>query len=106
MPNVPSHGFGNSLPKHRRNEEVSTVRTGLYDHKWRQARAIFLRRNPLCAHCKADGRVTVANEVDHVIPHKGNLSLFWNRANWSALCKPCHSKKTAKENGGFGNKEK
>lgn len=33
------------------------------------------------------------------------MKLFWDKSNWMALCKPCHSRKTAKENGGFGNKK-
>ena len=29
--------------------------------------------------------------VDHIMPHKGNMALFWNRANWQPLCNHCHS---------------
>jgi 5-methylcytosine-specific restriction endonuclease McrA len=43
-----------------------------------------------------------ALEVDHKIPHKGNLELFWNRNNWQVLCGACHARKTATEDGGFG----
>nr|DAK90259.1 MAG TPA: HNH endonuclease bacteriophage, HNH Endonuclease, DNA.52A [Caudoviricetes sp.] len=28
---------------------------------------------------------------------------MWDQSNWQALCHECHSRKTAKENGGFGN---
>jgi hypothetical protein len=38
----------------------------------------------------AKGKVAAAKIVDHVIPHKGNLKLFWDRANWQPLCKACH----------------
>lgn len=76
---------------------ISTERTGMYDHRWRQARAIFLRRNPLCSACAKDGKITAANEVDHIIPHRGDMKLFWDKSNLAALCKPCHSKKTAGE---------
>lgn len=32
------------------------------------------------------------------------MALFWDKVNnWMGLCKPCHSKKTATEDGGFGN---
>jgi 5-methylcytosine-specific restriction protein A len=41
--------------------------------------------------------------VDHIIPHGGDMRLFWNRGNWAALCQSCHSRKTAKQDGGFGN---
>lgn len=76
---------------------LSTERTGMYDHRWRQARAIFLRRNPLCKACERDGRITEATEVDHIIPHRGDVKLFWKKENWQSMCKPCHSKKTAGE---------
>lgn len=74
-----------------------------YDHAWQVARARFLRRNPVCVHCKQAGFVTAATVVDHIVPHKGNKRLFWDIANWQALCASCHGVKTAKEDGGFGN---
>lgn len=64
---------------------------------WRSARADHLRRHPLCQDCLALGIVTEAREVDHIEPHRGDLALFWRRANWQSLCKPCHSRKTARE---------
>ena len=74
-----------------------------YGYKWRQARGEWLEANPLCAECKRQGRVTAAKEVDHIIPHRGDQKLFWRRSNWQSLCRPCHSRKTAREDGGFGN---
>lgn len=74
-----------------------------YGYKWQQARAGFLVKHPLCLHCEAKGRVVVATDVDHIIPHKGDMTLFWDRSNWQSLCGPCHSAKTAAEDGGFGN---
>ncbi|WIH86292.1 HNH endonuclease [Brachyspira pilosicoli] len=32
--------------------------------------------------------------------------LFYDESNLQALCKRCHSRKTAKEDGAFGNKKK
>lgn len=72
-----------------------------YTWEWEKVRAVYLGRNPLCVLCKP--RITAANEVDHIIPHRGDKELFWNVKNWQALCKSCHSKKTAREDGGFGN---
>ena len=65
-----------------------------YDGKWRKARARFLRRNPLCAECRKEGRLTPATVVDHIIPHRGNQALVWDEGNWQPLCKPCHDYKT------------
>ena len=50
--------------------------------------------HPLCAECQRHGRVTAATVVDHIIPHRGNMELFWDRDNWDSLCAPCHNKKT------------
>ncbi len=43
-----------------------------------------------------------ATVVDHIVPHKGDQQLFWDTRNWQSMSKPCHDKKTAKEDGGFG----
>ena len=74
-----------------------------YDHKWRAARQRFLEQNPICKHCFEAGKLTPAVVVDHIVPHKGDRTLFWDRDNWQPLCASCHSTKTAKEDGGFGN---
>lgn len=71
-----------------------------YNGKWRKARLGFLAKHPLCVRHEAAGRVQSATVVDHIIPHKGDNSLFWDRKNWQPLCKPCHDKKTATEDGG------
>ncbi len=61
--------------------------------------------NMTCAECRLAGRVTLATEVDHIVAHKGDESLFWDfQDNVRALCKSCHSKKTARENGRRGMK--
>lgn len=63
---------------------------------------MFLRRNPLCVECEKQGRLVPATVVDHVIPHKGDYEKFWNESNWQALCKSCHDRKTAREDGRWG----
>ena len=72
-----------------------------YGYKWRKARAGFLAANPLCVRCEADGITEEATVVDHIEPHRGDMALFWDRANWQPLCKRCHDHKTATEDGGF-----
>ncbi|WP_217597159.1 HNH endonuclease [Cohnella sp. GbtcB17] len=74
-----------------------------YGAAWRKAREGWLRKHPLCVACERQGKLTPANEVDHIRPHRGDKVLFWDRLNWQSLCKSCHSAKTARENGGFGN---
>jgi 5-methylcytosine-specific restriction enzyme A len=74
----------------------SVTRRG-YGARWRRARAAYLALNPLCVRCQAQGRIRAATVVDHVVPHRGDPKLFWDEANWAALCKPCHDAKTARE---------
>lgn len=73
-----------------------------YGRTWRQERTQYLIDHPWCVICMRSGRHEPATEVDHVIPHKGDKKLFWDRKNWQALCHRCHSEKTAREDGGFG----
>jgi 5-methylcytosine-specific restriction enzyme A len=77
-------------------ERTSAARRG-YGSRWRKVRAAFLGQHPLCAACRAQGRVVTATVVDHVVPHRGHPERFWNEANWQGLCKPCHDAKTAHE---------
>ena len=77
-------------------EGLTTAQRG-YGGKWQRYRLKFLERNVLCAMCHAQGKVTEATVVDHIVDHRGNQALFWDRANHQALCKPCHSVKTAAE---------
>lgn len=73
-----------------------------YGHKWQQARDGFLRANPLCKRHEDRGEIVAATVVDHIVPHKGDMELFWRRSNWQPLCKRCHDIKTAMEDGAFG----
>lgn len=77
-------------------KQTNSNRAG-YTYKWQQARKIYLMMHPLCVKCGEP-----ATDVDHIIPHKGNMALFWNRENWQPLCHRCHSIKTATEDGGWG----
>jgi 5-methylcytosine-specific restriction protein A len=43
--------------------------------------------------------MTPATVVDHIVPHRGNQKLFWDRKNWQSLCKTHHDRKTAQESG-------
>lgn len=103
--------LGNGLcTKHQaqRQREVDQYRESSnargYTSKWRVARALFLRQNPLCRAHQQRGELAAATEVDHIVPHRGDMKLFWNRKNWQSLCATCHSAKTASEDGGFGNR--
>jgi len=68
-----------------------------YGSRWRKAREAFLRDYPLCQYCQEDGKVEPATVVNHIKPHKGDQGLFWDQANWQAVCKPHHDSTIAKE---------
>lgn len=88
------------------SKRESSTKRG-YGYRWQQASKGFLRSHPLCQ-CQdcLEGKVRLnpATVVDHIIPHEGNMDLFWDRNNWQAMSKPCHDKKTATEDGGFRGK--
>lgn len=65
-----------------------------YDARWQKARKLYLKVHPLCAECYKNGKLTPATVVDHVIPHRGDQTLFWDETNWQPLCKNCHDHKT------------
>lgn len=68
-----------------------------YGAKWDKTAKAFLAKHTICVVCGQPSQC-----VDHIIAHKGDMRLFWNRANWQALCIPCNSRKAAKQEGGFG----
>ncbi|MCY1283417.1 HNH endonuclease [compost metagenome] len=68
-----------------------------YTYRWQKERERFLAKHPLCCQCEKEGRVTEATDVDHIIPHRGDESLFWRESNWQPLCHSCHSAKTQAE---------
>lgn len=68
-----------------------------YTYRWEQYRKRYLQQHPLCVYCEREGRVTAANVVDHIEPHQGNQSLFWDSSNHQSLCKTCHDSTKAKE---------
>lgn len=61
-----------------------------YGRRWQRARLAFLKVNPFCAMCRERGRHVQADVVDHIVPHKRDPHLFWDRNNWQPLCKRCH----------------
>ena len=72
-----------------------------YDGDWEGESEEFLAR-PENRYC-ACGCGRLADMVDHIIAHKGDMRLFWSRANWQPMARACNSRKAAKQEGGFGN---
>ena len=60
-------------------------------------RAYQLASKPLCAYCMGLGIVTAASVADHIRPHRGNVSLFYDPENLQSLCQSCHDSTKARE---------
>lgn len=72
------------------DSRVSARQRG-YNTRWEKARRTYLAAHPLCVMCQGQGRVSAATVVDHIIPHRGDQTLFWDsEKNWQALCKKHH----------------
>lgn len=82
-------------PLHKAIEFNRTVLDGtsewkkLYDENWKKYRLVFLHHNPKCYACGKKSEV-----VDHLIPHKGNIDMFWKVDNFLPLCKKHHDEVT------------
>jgi 5-methylcytosine-specific restriction endonuclease McrA len=82
-----------------------------YDYRWQKERKAFLTQHPFCVECLKDACVSAttkaaiviecstrgiatpwANVVDHIEPHRGDQSLFWDQRNWQSLCTTHHSR--------------
>ena len=83
--------------KHRHQQERASASERGYDHRWRIARKKYLKEHPLCVKCQEQGKLIKADVVDHIKPHRGDKTLFWDQSNWQALCKKCHDHKTKTE---------
>jgi len=59
--------------------------------KWKSIRKRQLTENPLCVMCESLGKMTPANVVDHIIPHRGNIDLFYH-GEFQSLCKLHHDR--------------
>ena len=89
-----------NIPKNKRAIDTrgNSAERG-YGGDWRKVRNSYIMHNPLCEQCSRQGRVTAAQDVDHIVPFKGKddpLRLDWN--NFQSLCRRCHNKKTRADN--------
>ena len=86
-------------PKHQRGESAAWHH--LYTNPrfgWKHRREAHLAREPFCRECGKRGLRVKATDVDHVIPHRGDVEKFC-KGELQSLCKGCHSRKTMRENG-------
>lgn len=63
---------------------------------WARLRTAHLSIEPLCRSCKAMGKITLANTVDHVHPISEGGHPFPDHDGLASYCPACHSSKTAR----------
>jgi len=63
--------------------------------RWQRLREAKLCSDPLCWYCLQLGYIVVANVVDHIKPHRGDLDLFFDWDNLRSSCAPCHDSAAA-----------
>jgi 5-methylcytosine-specific restriction endonuclease McrA len=61
-----------------------------YNYEWQVYRIDYLRLHPVCA-IKGKGCTLAATVVDHIKPHRGNMTIFWDITNHQPACAHCHS---------------
>jgi len=70
----------------------------LYSTKaWRSLRASHLASEPTCRFCLDVSRVTAGRVVDHIEPHKGDPTKFFDRLNLQTLCVLHHNSSKQRE---------
>lgn len=99
-----------------RTEGQTSAQRG-YGYKWQKARIAYLAKHPLCVYCTRQAGITeteymaiageclrrgiplpsAATVVDHKVPHRGDMKLFWASSNWQGLCATHHSSDKQRE---------
>lgn len=62
---------------------------------WERVSKAYREAHPWCAECQRQGRITLATDVHHVVPHRGVPDAFWvTDDGLEGLCHACHSRIT------------
>lgn len=64
--------------------------------RWARMREQKKDEAPFCVDCEAEGKLTVWTELDHQVPHRGDLDIFWDYENLRGRCREHHQAKTAR----------
>jgi 5-methylcytosine-specific restriction protein A len=76
----------------RRRDPRPSARQRGYDAAWQKLRTAFIAEHPVCA---VPGCGAPSAEVDHVRTVRERPDLRLEPSNLRALCKGCHSRRTA-----------
>ncbi len=80
-------------PKEADRDNVD-VRRWYRTARWTALKQRVRAEQPLCDECQQEGRVALGTQTDHTVPHRGNPTLFWDRANLRNKCEKHHGRKT------------
>lgn len=84
----------------RRSAEALNYRRLYKTARWQARRTLQLSAEPLCRTCQLHGRTTAATVADHVVPHRGDPTLFYE-GELQSLCDAdpfrCHSRVKQRE---------
>ena len=79
-------------------DRFATGETRYDSGRWRRLREAVLLDHPFCRDCEREGQTySTANVVDHIVPHRGNVTLMFDVANCQPLCAHHHRLKSARE---------
>lgn len=96
MPPRMKRGSGLLVPSATTTAQMVDQRRGSahdrgYTSRWAKARLGYLAKHPLCVAHLANGRTAAATVVDHIVPHDGDMRLFWDVSNWQPLSEWAHN---------------
>ena len=84
---------------------INPIARALYaSSQWKALRAEVLRLSG--GRCVTPGCMRRPTIADHITPHRCRQELFYDAGNLQAMCKPCHDRKTARYDGGRGNRRR
>lgn len=88
--------------KDKRSAAAAQYRKWYKTKEWQTIRRQRFAMEPSCRFCAASGHISRATSCDHIKPHRGNASLFFDLNNTQSLCRRCHdSTKQKQERRGY-----
>lgn len=104
MPTIAKPQKKEKTSTHTNNTDMRALRQKAYQDKhWRAERDSYIKEHPICEECLKSGKVTPAQDIHHKeSPFKNgtiNYKLLYDKDNLMALCKDCHGKIHANQQG-------
>lgn len=97
-----ARGHGPKTAKAESDRARGSFRQRGYSSAWDALSKAWRFEHPLCAPCEREGRVTVAEMVDHIVPVKQAPERLLDRSNLESMCLEHHARKSAIDGSGAG----